>query len=294
MKKDFYLNEDILVLMKKLNLLVNVWQFHQVKYLIFQLNILLEFSNFHIPDWFDIVEDTKFIITKLATKLKELEVLYKKLGTRPDFFDQKNDDEARTSILVDEIKKLINTAFKNINGLRSYASTSHSILEKKLVGNIVQGLIVSLNDITRNFREEQSNYFKQINSIQETANDFFEWDLDGNTKDKTSVESFDNFLKPSTTATTYNASQMDDLVSDINLDEHFQHRRPNRSGNDQLMILKNDEKMMELREREVNGIVQSIVELNQIYKDLSHLVHEQGKKFLIITFQCSNFFIFFL
>lgn len=231
--------------------------------------------KYFLLDWFDIVEDTKFINTKLATKLKELEVLYKKLGTRPDFFDQKNDDEARTGILVDEIKKLINTAFKNINNLRSHATRSHSHLEKKLVGNIVQGLIVSLNDITRNFREEQSNYFKQVNSMQETANDFFEWDLENSTKNG---DNFDNFLKaPNSSVTTYNSSQMDDLVSDMNLDEHFQQRRPNRNQNDQLLMMKNDEKMMEVREREVQGIVQSIVELNQIYKDLSHLVHEQGR-----------------
>lgn len=222
------------------------------------------------------MENTKFILTKLDSKLRELETLYKKLGTRPDFFDPKNDDEARTGILVEDIKKLINTAFKNINILKSHASSSRRPIERKLIGNIVQGLVASLNEITSNFRDEQTNYFKQISSIQETANDFFEWDLE-TARDKTSVDSFDNFLKPSfSNATTLNASQMDDIVSDMNLDEHFQ-RRPNQRAGDQLLSMKLDEKQMEAREREVQGIVQSIMELNQIYKDLSHLVSEQGK-----------------
>lgn len=233
----------------------------------------------HFVDWYDIVENTKFILEKLDSKLKELEKLYKKLGTRPDFFDQKNDDEAKTSVLVDEIKKLINTAFKNINVLKSHASSSRRAIERKLIGNIVQGLVASLNEITSNFRDEQSNYFRQISSIQETANDFFDWDMDNvgaatSRGDRTSVDSFDNFLKPSTT--TFNASQMDDMISDVNLDEHFQ-RRPNQRPGDQLLMMKHDEKQMEAREREVQGIVQSIMELNQIYKDLSHLVHEQGE-----------------
>jgi len=227
------------------------------------------------PIWADTVENTKYTISKIATKQQELEVLHKKL-LRPDFVE-KSDDEIMMEQLGQEIAKLIGIAHKNILVIKSHQYSTSSALERKLIENIVRGLIFTLQNQTGNFRSEQNFYLKQINQMGEYTNDFFDsLNFNGNGTDRTSVDSFDNFLKP-TASTTFNQSQLDDLDNDERLDEYFQIKPNQKFGQQQLLKFEVDNtKMVEAREKEVMTIVKSIVDLNQIYKDLSHLVEEQG------------------
>lgn len=232
------------------------------------------------PIWADTVENTKYTISKIATKQQELETLHKKL-LRPDFVE-KSDDEVMMEHLGQEIGKLIGIAHKNILVIKSHQFSTSSALERKLIENIVRGLIFTLQNQTANFRNEQNCYLKQINQMEEYSNEFFE-SLNFNgfnddaTTSKTSVDSFDNFLKPAT-STNYNQSQLDDLDNDDRLDEYFAQLRPSQKLNQQhlLKIEMDNTKMVAAREKEVMGIVKTIVDLNQIYKDLSNLVEEQG------------------
>ena len=231
------------------------------------------------PSWYDTVEQTKDRISKIATKMNELEALHKKL-LRPDFVE-KSDDEVMMEVLGQEISKLIGMAHKNILSIKSYQFTTNSHLERKLIENVVRGLIIILQEQTGSFRSEQNAYLKQINSLQEYTNEFFDsLNFNEDPQSKTSVETFDNFLKPTASPSTsgYNPSQLDDLDNDERLDEYFQIR-PNSQKMSQRQLLQfeiDNTKMMEVREKEVMGIVKSIVDLNQIYKELSHLVEEQG------------------
>ncbi|CRL04404.1 CLUMA_CG017490, isoform A [Clunio marinus] len=233
------------------------------------------------PSWYDLVENTKYTISKVATKMVELEALHKKL-LRPDFVE-KSDDEIQMEILGQEISKLIGIAHKNIMVIKSHQFTTSSGQERKLIENIVRGLIVILQNQTATFRNEQNAYLKQIHSLEEYTNDFFDsLNFNGTTNEesanKTSVETFDNFLKPTASSSSgFNPSQLDDLENDERLDEYFQIKPNQKLNQKQLLQFEIDNtKMMEAREKEVMGIVKSIVELNQVYKDLSNLVQEQG------------------
>lgn len=194
---------------------------------------------------------------------------------------EKSDDEVQMEILGQEIGKLISIAHKNILVIKSHQFTTSSNMEKKLIENIVRGLIGILQNQTANFRGEQNAYLKQINSLEEYTNDFFDSLNFNGTNDeptsKTSVDSFDNFLKPATSSSGYNPSQIDDLDNDERLDEYFQIRPNQKLSQKQLLQFEIDNtKMMETREKEVMNIVKSIVDLNQVYKDLSQMVQEQG------------------
>lgn len=229
------------------------------------------------PIWADTVENTKYTISKIATKQQELEVMHKKL-LRPDFME-KSDDDIIKEQLGQEIAKLIGIAYKNILVIKSHQYSTSSSLERKLIENIVRGLIYTLQNQTANFRNEQNTYLKQINQMEEYTNEFFDsLNFNGTTTtDKTSVESFDNFLKPTSSTNTFNQSQLDDLDNDERLDEYFQIKPNQKFGQQQLLKFEIDNtKVIEAREKEVMHIVKSIVDLNQIYKDLSHLVEEQG------------------
>lgn len=254
------------------------------------------------PEWYDLVENTKvrvefddnfqfpvniyfsknifqYTISKVATKMNELEELHKKL-LRPNFVEKSN-DEVQMEQLGTEISKLIGIAHKNIMVVKSHQLTTSSNLERKLIQNVVRGLIVILQNQTSCFRDEQNAYLKQINSMQEYTNEFFDsLNFNGATSDdsvhKTSVDTFDNFLKP-TTSSAYNQSQLDDLDNDDRLDEYFQIKPNQKLDQRQLLQFEIDNtRTMELREKEVMGIVKSIVDLNQIFKDLSNMVEEQG------------------
>lgn len=209
--------------------------------------------------------------------MTELEETHKKL-LRPDFVE-KNNDEIQMEQLGLEISKLIGIAHKNIMVVKSHQLTTSSNLERKLIENVVRGLIVILQNQTATFRNEQNGYLKQIHSLEEYTNDFFD-SLNFNVNSdepasKTSVDSFDNFLKPTTAG--FNQSQIDDLENDDRLDEYFQIRPNQKMNQRQLLQFEIDNtKTMELREKEVTNIVKSIVDLNQIFKDLSHMVEEQG------------------
>lgn len=233
------------------------------------------------PIWADTVENTKYTISRIQSKQAELEVLHKKL-LRPEFIE-KSDDEIQMEQLGQEISKLISIAHKNILIIKSHQYSTSSVQEKKLIDNVVRGLIFTLQNQTATFRNEQNSYLKQINQMEEYTNEFFDsLNFNGGTEDKTSVDSFDNFLKPTTlstiASTSYNQSQLDDLNNDDErLDEYFQLKPNQKFDQQQLLRFEVDNtKVIEAREREVMHIVKSIVDLNQIYKDLSHLVEEQG------------------
>ena len=226
---------------------------------------------------YDTVENTKYTMTKISTKTSELIALHKRL-LRPNFVE-KTDDEVQMVHLGQEIGKLIGISHKNIMSIKSQQYSTNSQLEKKLIENITRGLITTLQTLTGSFRDEQNAYLRQINSLEEYTNDFFD-SLNQNGADeaasKTSVESFDNFLKPAP-STSFNASQLDDLDNDDRLDEYFQIKPNQRLDQRQLLQFEIDNtKMISTREKEVMGIVKSIVDLNTIFKDLSTMVEEQG------------------
>lgn len=120
-----------------------------------------------------------------------------------------------------------------------------------------------------------------MSSREARSNVFFETPdfttIDLNTDDiaiggTDNVESFDNFLKPKEPGSAY----MDD-TSDEQIDHYFQKPVSSRMTQQQLLLFEEENtKLAEHREQEVTKIVKSIVDLNDIFKDLASMVQEQG------------------
>ena len=229
------------------------------------------------------VEIINNISFRIKTKMTELSALHKKL-LRPALSDEKSTEEFTMENLGQEISKLISTAHKNILSIKSHQYNSNTSLERKLIENIVRSLMVILQNQTTAFRNEQNAYLKQINSLEEYSNEFFDSlnfnpssgqnEMASQVNRNTSVDTFDNFLNPN----TFNASQMDDLNNDDRLDEYFTQMKPSQtlSQRQMLQFEIDNTNVVKTREAEVLGIVKSIVDLNVVYKDLSQLVEEQG------------------
>lgn len=143
-------------------------------------------------------------------------------------------------------------------------------MEQCLTQNVVTCLLLQLQDNTFRFRNSQNTYLKQLALREERSNVFFDKQdfitIDLDVPRETTVESFDNFLKP---------KPMEE--SDEQIDEYFQQPVTSRLTQQQLLYLEEDNtKIIEQREQEVSKIVRSIVDLHDIFKDLAGMVQEQG------------------
>lgn len=138
--------------------------------------------------------------------------------------------------------------------------------------NVILALVTILQDLSVTFRTAQSNYLKSLTSREERSNAYFELPnfeelslddnelLPGLTNNQTDLL----FSLPSTSGTQ---------KFDQNGDEFS---RPILSQKQLLLIQEENTKDVAEREEEVNKIVRSIVDLNDIFKDLAHMVNEQG------------------
>ncbi|GAB0095333.1 Syntaxin-16 [Sergentomyia squamirostris] len=224
------------------------------------------------PMWIDKLEEVQYTMSKIKPKLDELGTLHMRHLQRPTM-DDHCEEEALIEDASTEISKLIASTHRHIQCIRS--SLGHgNRLEQRLTQNVVTCLLLQLQEITFRFRNSQNTYLRQMTSREERSNVFFETpdfttiDLEEPPRE-TTVETFDNFLKPKP------AAFVDE--SDEQIDEYFQQPVSSRLTHQQLLLFEEENtKLIEQREQEVSKVVRSIVDLHDIFKDLANMVQEQG------------------
>ncbi|XP_055845998.1 syntaxin-16 [Episyrphus balteatus] len=229
------------------------------------------------PIWVDKLEEAQYSMSKIKPKLDELGSLHARHLLRPAF-DENCEEEQQIEILSQEISKLITSTHRHIQCIRSSLGVGNRT-EQRLTSNVVTYLLLSLQELTFKFRNSQSGYVRQLNSREERSQKYFETPdfttIDLDTKSQSNfVETFDNFLQPASTSSNATAFYEE---TDDQIDEHFQRPVANRMTQQQLLLFEEENsKLAEHREQEVSKIVKSIFDLNDIFKDLSHMVQEQG------------------
>lgn len=152
-------------------------------------------------------------------------------------------------------------------------------MEQKLTKNVVTYLLNGLQQVSHRYRFSQGNYLKQLNSREARSNVFFEAadfttidlndDPAAGDKDNNAVDTFDNFL------TLKSSGYMHE--TDEQIDQYFQQPISSKMTQQQLLLFEEENsRMAEHREQEVTKIVKSIMDLNDIFKDLASMVQEQG------------------
>lgn len=122
--------------------------------------------------------------------------------------------------------------------------------ERLLTVNVTRSLATTLQDLSIQFRTIQSSYLKKLKSREERSNVFFE-----------------------------NPSLEDDYSmfnEESQIDDFFMNSSNKITQQQLLYIEEENTKLAQQREQEVNSIVKSIVDLNDIFKDLSQMVADQG------------------
>ncbi|XP_041060726.1 syntaxin-16 isoform X1 [Carcharodon carcharias] len=190
------------------------------------------------PKWVDGVEQIQFDITRIKQKMKELAGLHDKYLNRPTL-DDSSEEEHAIEITTQEITQMFHRCQRSVQSLQGkWRSCTEQ--EERVLRNVVSSLAQALQDLSTNFRHAQSNYLKRLKNREERSKHFFD----------TSVP------------------LMDDGEDNNLYDKGF--------TNDQLLLVEENTLMVEEREKEIRQIVQSISDLNEIFRELATMIVEQG------------------
>ncbi|XP_069808491.1 syntaxin-16 isoform X3 [Dendropsophus ebraccatus] len=190
------------------------------------------------PKWVDGVQEIQYDVTRIKQKMKELASLHDKHLNRPTL-DDSTEEEHAIEITTQEVTQMFHRCQRAVQALQSRARNCTE-QEERVLRNVVSSLAQSLQDLSTNFRHAQSDYLKRIKNREERSKHFFD----------TSVP------------------LMDDGEDNTLYDRGF--------SDDQLALVQQNTLMVEEREREIRQIVQSISDLNEIFRELATMVVEQG------------------
>uniref|UniRef100_A0A8D8H5C5 Syntaxin-16 n=1 Tax=Culex pipiens TaxID=7175 RepID=A0A8D8H5C5_CULPI len=236
-----------------------------------------ESSNFiEQPTWICKYDEAQYLLSKIKSRVNDL--LRVQNSTARSVLSESREDELKVQEYAKDIYKLIGTCHSNVKSLSS-STKANNRLEIILLQNVEKNLLMALQHITDRFRQNQTAFIDEQNNMEQKSKIFFD-NISTNIESiGNNVDTFDNFLNmdvPSSSSSRGGAYSAND--DDDRLDEYFQLPASGLSINQkQLMLIEADNtKMIQSREQEVNTIVNKIVDLNTIFKDLAHLVQEQG------------------
>ncbi|XP_062596505.1 syntaxin-16-like [Saccostrea cucullata] len=195
------------------------------------------------PEWVDGVEEVQFEMSRIKQKMKELATLHDKHLNRPTL-DDSIQEEHTIEIMTGEITQMFTRCQRLVQQISS-RSVRGTEQEKRLSSNIVSSLVRSLQEMSTNFRKSQSVYLKKIKSREERSREFF-----------------DSSIGPDSAL-----MQESDLFSE-HYDKGFSKA--------QMQLVEDNTTAVRHREKEITLIVKSIQDLNDIFRDLSQMVVDQG------------------
>jgi syntaxin 16 len=162
-------------------------------------------------------------------------------------FDESSADEIAIESCTHEITRMFNETHRLVQIIKSH-STEGPVKEQRLTINVYHSLASALQELSTMFRSTQNNYLRQIQSREDRSKVYFDNQLEDEDLYNREVDDIDNYF--------VNSKQM---------------------NQQQLLLLEEENtRFAQEREQEVNAIVKSIVDLNEIFKDLSQMVVDQG------------------
>ncbi|XP_028410106.1 syntaxin-16-like [Dendronephthya gigantea] len=194
------------------------------------------------PEWIDVVEEVQYEVTKIKQKMKELSAMHDKHLNRPTL-DDNVDEEQTIEITTKDITQMFHQSQNAIQRIVAQSRTA-SPEEKRMVKNVVSSLASSLQELSGNFRKSQSTYLKKMKSREERESHYFDSSMAGG------------------------GSSLMEEENDELYDRGFTSQ--------QMKLVEDNTAIIEQREKEIQHIVSSIADLNEIFQDLSVLIVEQG------------------
>ncbi|KAK0088028.1 hypothetical protein PV325_013433 [Microctonus aethiopoides] len=208
------------------------------------------------PVWSDALEETQYILSRLRIKIDNLIELHGKHVTRPTL-DDTSQEERQMEQLTREIGRAFSSGYRQVQIVKNAARHETRHAEKQLAMSAALALSSALQELGVRYRTAQNNYIHQVNSREERNRPFFEEDR----------------LLLTDISTD---SWQPEFQNNESTDQFWQPRQKQESVLLKLEEAEESMKVAEEREQEVSHIVQSISDLNYIFKDLAAVVHDQG------------------
>ncbi|CAG9813794.1 unnamed protein product [Phaedon cochleariae] len=199
------------------------------------------------PVWIDYLEKAQMILPKLKAKISDLKGLHSRHLHRSTF-DESSEDEVAIENCTHEITRMFNECHRLVQIIKSHASEGVP-KERKLTVNVYHALASALQEMSTYFRSTQNSYLRQIQSREDRSKMYF---------NNQNLE-FDELY----------SQEADDIDSYFANSKQMSHQQL-------LMLEEENTKYAQDHEQEVNAIVKSIMDLNDIFKDLSQMVVDQG------------------
>ncbi|CAG8529593.1 13909_t:CDS:2 [Ambispora leptoticha] len=190
------------------------------------------------PKWVDIADEVDEEIEQIKTSITTLEGLHKK-HILPGFEDR-SEEEEKIEKLTREITKLFHQCHDKIRRIADESRLSSiTSQEESMSKNIQTRLAMKLQDLSSNFRKQQSSYMKKLKVRESRSSPLFSLD---------------------------SRTSSDNTSDDLELGFTLEQRE----------IMESTEIRITQREQEINEIAKSIQELADIFRELQTLVIDQG------------------
>lgn len=183
-------------------------------------------------------------MSRVRTRIKDVRELQQKHVMRPRLDDEMSSEELQIEASTQEIMKMLAHCQRLVQVVNQSRSSSER--DERLKKNVTVALVQSLQILSGEFRNHQADYLKRIRTREDNYQQYF--------------DIFDTGAGEGS-----NFSQLDQIT---NQGEEMTMA--------QLELLEETTAQVKEREREVLNISRSIVEVNQLFKDLAGLVVDQG------------------
>lgn len=183
------------------------------------------------------MEGLNYQISRAEQKMSELSSLHLSHLSRPGMEDDGQEEE-RINKMTSELTRQFGECNKQLQGLQRLVSSLRGH-NRVVLSNIVANLASRLQDSAGNLRSSQGNYLRKVEAREQRTGKFFESPDD----------------------------QDDGLL--IAPDPSWQKQ--------DLLLMEENTQYLRRREQEIKHIVESIQDLNTIFKDLAGMVSQQGE-----------------
>ncbi|VDP32188.1 unnamed protein product [Schistosoma mattheei] len=203
-------------------------------------------------EWQTTVNSLQYTFSMIRQKMKEVIALHDR-HLMASNLDDNIDEDQEIEFQTKELTQLFNLSHSQLGQLsklkRSSAMWQQS-QEAKLAENVVCNLARTLQDLSVVFRKAQSEYLNKLRSRDERIRSYLNIDLNiGDT-----------------------SSTSNNLVNEFEDSDYavWESQKQRRS-----LLLTENTNMVVQREQEIHQIVQSIHELNEIFRDVAQMVVDQ-------------------
>ncbi|XP_026819219.1 syntaxin-16-like [Rhopalosiphum maidis] len=209
------------------------------------------------PPWTGLFEDAQCSIAWLQNKLEELRSLQDAHLLRPAALDDCNLQEKYIQDLTLEITRIFASTKKTINQIQLHSNGIFANKESQLSYNVSSALMSSLQNVFNEFRNSQKVYRNKIKNLEGI--------------------SLQMLFETNDISSNSNSFSINEQCSSNAFRQQLQMLQSNQTRTFAAILIEEENAKMAVQlEREGNRIASSIVELNNIFKDVAHMAVQQG------------------